>query len=167
MFKDEKTEELYNYLHEKFYYRDDGTFIKKTDGLAYEGVLETKTKKLIFNLEGRIKNKKIKISYAHAIYLYHKKIRPKYINTINGNDADLRIENLYSSTMSERIYKSNHINNKTGFRGVIKDGKKYHGRVWVKGKYIWLTGRKTAKEAYDDYLKYKNEKIKTLSEKNS
>jgi hypothetical protein len=109
-----------------------------------------------------IKGKSI---YCHqAIFLYHHGYIPKYIDHINGNTFDNRIENLRETnqslnTANSKLSKAN----TTGYKGVIwrKDIKKYHAQIWKNRKRHGLGFFETIEEAA---LAYKNAAIELFGE---
>ncbi len=77
-----------------------------------------------------------------------KKLR---VNFINGNGLDCRIVNLEWCTFSV-MSKKNYVENKYGFRGVSKDGKKFRASIYVEGKFINIGRYDTAEEAGNAYI---------------
>jgi hypothetical protein len=153
----DEVDTIYNYLHENFRY-EDGLFIRKKDGEIIYGRIDSRAKKLLFMLDVKFNKKRYKWSYAHFIYFYHHKIKPKYLININGNAADIRIENLKEATHSEMMIESDiKVKNKHGYKGVFLDGKRYAARLWLGTKYKYVSWHNTAKEAHEAYLKAKME----------
>jgi len=80
--------------------------------------------------------------YLHqAIFLYHHGYLPKYIDHINGNSLDNRIENLRETNQS--LNTANSLLSKantSGYKGVIwrKDTKKWHAQIWKDRKRYGL-----------------------------
>lgn len=80
--------------------------------------------------------------YAHQlIFLYHHGYIPEYIDHINGNSLDNRIENLRETnqslnTANSKLSKAN----KSGYKGVIwrKDIEKWHAQIWKDRKRYGL-----------------------------
>lgn len=66
---------------------------------------------------------KKKMYYAHRlIFLYHNGYLPKYIDHINGNRSDNRIQNLRECTLRQNQYNRKTDNrNKYKIKGVYKD----------------------------------------------
>ena len=154
----EEVDLIYDYLHKNYYYRMDGLFLRKKDNSVVFGSQRSQKNNLMYSLNFYLSNKKIHIYYSHAVYLYHKKIKPKYLNYINNNFTDCRIENLELTTMSKRNLNSKiGTINKHGFKGVCKDGNKYYARIMINKKYIWLSSHTTPEEAHEAYLKAKKE----------
>ena len=78
-------------------------------------------------------NKKLYVLHR-LVFLYHHGYAPKYIDHINGNRSDNRIENLRECTRGQNIMNSKlHKNNKSGVKGVhwSKKYKKWVARVNV------------------------------------
>ncbi len=90
-------------------------------------------------------------------YLYYKKEPPDYIDHINGDKNDNRIQNLRRVTCAENI--QNQIKptkrSKSGFLGVSKHRKKWRACICVNRKQINLGVYTTKKEASDVYQVYK------------
>ena len=81
-----------------------------------------------------------------------------YCDHINGNRLDNRKENLrivsfYQNLLNKSIYK----NNKSGFKGVRKNGKYFRATITINGKKVHLGCDKSAYECaklYDKAAKY-------------
>ncbi len=126
-------------LHELFEYKDGALIRKKYAGGSYPGEVAgwiTKCNgrnywKFMFNR---------KICYVHrAVFLMHHGFLPKYIDHINGNPLDNRIENLRAATQSQNcanalLSKAN----TSGYKGVTYDKrlKKWVAQVGKDGKCI-------------------------------
>ncbi|PIP55283.1 MAG: Pathogenesis-related transcriptional factor and ERF protein [Bacteroidetes bacterium CG23_combo_of_CG06-09_8_20_14_all_32_9] len=102
-----------------------------------------------------------------TIYL-HKLISEKFIKKpggkvrwfvrfINSNPNDCRLENLEWSTFSNLVRNTRKIRNSTGYRGVVKQGRKYYSYIYVNRKGISLGSFKTAEEAAAAYNKKSTE----------
>jgi len=99
-------------------------------------------------------NKKI-VYVHHAIFLLHHGYLPSYIDHIDGNPLNNRIENLRSATQSQNMGNSKlKKNNSSGYKGVTfrKDTKKWNASIMVNGKHISLGCYKTKEEARDAYI---------------
>lgn len=71
-----------------------------------------------------------------VIFLMHKGYLPEYLDHINGNPLDNRIENLREATMAQNNYnKKMPKTNTSGFKNVFydKDTKKWRVRINVNG----------------------------------
>lgn len=147
---------IYNYLKERFDYRNDGLFIDKTTRQPWFGNQCKRSNQLFFEITIRTEGKKFHMSYGHAIYIYHHQIKPKYLEYINENTVDYRIENLKPINMSQRILKEDcNKKNKHGFRGVVKDGNRFGARIGINGKYKYISWHDTAEKAHEAYLQAK------------
>jgi hypothetical protein len=67
-----------------------------------------------------------KLDYAHRfIFLMFYGYLPKYIDHIDGNPSNNRIENLREATQSQNLCnRSKQINNKSGFKGICWNEKR-------------------------------------------
>ncbi len=149
-----ETNIIHHYLHEIFYYDKEGYLINKKTNNPVNGRLDKVSKKLLFVYCFRLNNKKYNWSLGHLIYFYHHKIKPEYIVHINDNPADNRIENLKSANHSEMMIHSNiNTKNKHGYKGVVKDNKRYGARLWTGKSYKYIGWFYTPEEAHNAYLK--------------
>jgi hypothetical protein len=85
----------------------------------------------------------------HLVWMYHKGYFPKmYIDHINDNKKDNRIENLQETTQSENIRAARRINQSTGITGVYKKNNgKYYSLITTLGKTYYLGSYNTLIEA--------------------
>ena len=84
---------------------------------------------------------------AHRlIYFYHNEYLPKFIDHINNNRSDNKIENLRECTiqqnMQNRVKYGNH-----KYKGVYKSNKKFKVQIMDNSKLIYLGTYKTEEEA--------------------
>lgn len=83
----------------------------------------------------------------------------EYIDHINGNKADNRIENLREATRSQNLQniKGAQRNNKTGLLGASlnKATGKYQSKITANGRTIYLGLFNTAEEAHIAYMAVK------------
>ena len=96
-----------------------------------------------------------KTYYVHRmIFLWHHGYQPKYIDHINTNSLDNRIENLREATQSQNCANQNiKKNNTSGFKGVKyrKDLNKWSASVMVNRKNIALGCFETIDQAVEAY----------------
>ncbi len=71
----------------------------------------------------------------------------------NGNHLDCRIANLEWSTLSNVVRNTSKTENKFGFRGVVKNSKKYQAIIYLNRKAINLGSFNTPEEAAEAYNK--------------
>jgi hypothetical protein len=86
------------------------------------------------------------------IFMMHHGYCPEYIDHVNGNKLDNRIENLRAATHSENLYNRKlQSNNLSGVKGVSwdKSSKKWKARISVDGKDLLLGKFDSIEEARD------------------
>lgn len=76
-----------------------------------------------------------------------------WVRFINGNKLDYRIRNLEWSTLSNVVRNTKKTENRTGYRGVVKSGKKYMAIIYLHRKGINLGTFDTPEEAAMAYNK--------------
>ncbi|MCG3164499.1 MAG: hypothetical protein POELPBGB_00253 [Bacteroidia bacterium] len=86
-----------------------------------------------------------------------KSSRKLFLRFKNGNVADCRIDNLEYVTMSELRRSNSTTTNKSGYRGVTKENKRYRANLYHKGVNYNLGFFKTAEEAAKAYNKKSRE----------
>lgn len=99
-------------------------------------------------------------SAHHIVWLYHNAELPKFcIDHINGIRTDNRIENLRRATNGEnqQNQRKPQSNNKSGFLGVVKFGKKWKAQIGDGGKRIHIGVYETPELAHKAYLEKKRE----------
>lgn len=100
--------------------------------------------------------------YQHRlVFLYlFGEIPLKYVDHINGDPSDNRIENLRQATQSENIQnqKKPHVDNKSGYLGVHWSNlyKTWIAQISKNGKRKTLGRFKTAEDAHKRYLEEKS-----------
>lgn len=158
--KQEDVEKVYKYLHDNYSYREDGILIHRKTNQPWVGYESRNGKSLLYEVSIRLNNKKLNMSYSHAIYIYHHKEKPKYIAHVDGNPVNNQIENLKIETMTRRILLNDTTTkNKHRYKGVVKDGNKYYARLMINKKFKWISSHNTPEEAHQSYLKAKKEFI--------
>jgi len=100
-------------------------------------------------------NIKRKTVYLHrVIFLMHHGYTPDYIDHIDGDSLNNRIENLRAATQSQNMGNSRMKNtNTSGYKGVTfrKDTNKWGAAVMVNGKHISLGSHATKEKAAEAY----------------
>ena len=107
-------------------------------------------------------------SYKNETIYLHKMISEKFIKKPagkvrwfvrfkNSNTVDCRLENLEWSTFSNLVRNTRKIKNSTGYRGVVKQGRKYYAYIYVDRKGIPLGSYDTAEQAASAYNKKSTE----------
>jgi len=97
---------------------------------------------------------KLYLGHRIAWLLFYKENPPKYIDHINCNKGDNRIENLRSATNAQNMSNmSKTKRNSTGFKGVSFHKKlgKYIASIGHKGKCIYIGLYNTPEEAHAAY----------------
>lgn len=96
----------------------------------------------------------------HVVWLLHNGELPKFcIDHINGIRADNRFENLRRATNTEnqQNQRKPQSNNKSGFLGVVRFGKKWKAQIGNAGKRIHIGVYDTPESAHAAYLEKKRE----------
>jgi len=140
-------------LRQEFIYRSDGCLYRKVKGEIINRPSRTINRKRGYyytSFQGK------KVMTSRLIYIYHNGEIPEglYIDHINGDRLDNRIENLRLVTKHE-----NEFNTRAKGYNYYKAGEK-SGNVWqasigINNKRIYLGRYKTEEEARDAYLSAK------------
>lgn len=91
----------------------------------------------------------------HVIFLMHHGYKPDYIDHIDGDSTNNRIENLRPATQSQNAGNSClSKNNTSGYKGVTyrKDTRKWQAAVMINRKHISLGSYLTKEDAYEAYI---------------
>lgn len=113
------TQELYDYCHEYFSYEDGKLFWKKRKQKINIGDEAGSTRKDGYRV--------VSINYSRQlshrmIYLMHYNDLPKYIDHIDGNPRNAKIDNLRPCTHQQNLCNRGPIkSNKVGYKGVYID----------------------------------------------
>lgn len=115
------------------------------------------------------KNWRMESNYyrCETIYL-HKIIAEKFVNKPdlgrrlfvrfnNGNTLDCRVENLEWTTLSNVVRNTDKTVNRLGYRGVVKDRKKFRAVIYQDRKPVNLGTFDTAEEAAEAYARKSKE----------
>lgn len=107
----------------------------------------------------RISIKEKRILAHRIVWLYVHGMWPdEYIDHIDGNGLNNRIENLRAATKAENCRNRRPIESKSGFRGVFRNSKKkehhvqtkpWGAKIMVNWKWIYLGCFCTKEEAFD------------------
>lgn len=159
---------MLDHINEFFCYKDGSLIrIKKSGGQKVGSIAGWVT---VCN--GRFYRKmniKRKVLYVHrVIFNLHHGYLPKYIDHIDGNSLNNKIENLREASQSQNMANARKKStNTSGYKGVTfrKDTKKWQSAIMVNGKHISLGSYKDKKDAAMAYeagaLKYYKEFAKT------
>jgi hypothetical protein len=144
-------------IKNRYVYKDGFLLRKNSSGGEKAGSIagwlaESRDKKFYYRLTI---NKKT--YYVHQIvYLYHHGYIPSYLDHIDGDGLNNKIENLRECTQSQNIANSKLSKaNSSGYKGVTyrKDTKNWQAQITVNRKNISIGSYKTKKEAA---IAYKN-----------
>lgn len=91
------------------------------------------------------------ISCHRIIFLMHHGYIPEEIDHINGDKSDNRIENLRACSRSQNMANTRPRGNKTGFRGVFENRKRFAAKIQINGKKKYLGNFETPEEAHEVY----------------
>jgi len=141
-------------LKKNYEYKDGELFRKTTAGGqkigSLVGWITTCNKK-----QYRKMNVGKKTIYVHqAIFMLHHGYLPKYIDHIDGNSLNNKIENLRQATQSQNLANSGKRSiNTSGYKGVSyrKDTQKWIAQITVNRKHISLGCYKSPQEAHLAY----------------
>ena len=125
-------------LHELLEYREGKLFSKKQRGRISVGQKVGSIKPHGYEVVGI--NKKTYLSHR-IIYMMHYGFMPKYLDHIDGNPSNNRIENLREATLSQNQYNSKiPKNNTSGIKGVNwdKSKNKWRARVIVNKRTMYV-----------------------------
>ena len=106
-----------DYVKQLFEYRDGELFwkVKHSRSVLIGKKVGTKTKRGYFQLTI---NKKMYLTHR-IIFLMHHGYLPKYLDHIDGNPSNNKIENLRAATLNQNQYNTKlNKNNNSGYKGV-------------------------------------------------
>ncbi len=138
-----------DYLKELFSYDDGWLYWKVDKGLKR---LAGKKAGSIQKITGywRVKIDGKEYLLHRLIFLYHHGFLPEYLDHINGNPLDNRIENLRKATISQNGFNTRkYKNNKSGVKNVFwySRAQKWIARIRVNGKNVFHQQCDTVEEA--------------------
>ena len=86
-----------------------------------------------------------RLGFSHALTILR----------LNGNPGDNRRENLRSVTKQQaHRYRGKHYNNQSGFKGVVKQRRKFRAQTTLNNKSIIIGYFDSAEEAHQAYCDY-------------
>jgi hypothetical protein len=136
---------------DRFEYQSGKLFYKKREGCMKKGS-EVGTK----NADGYIKtliNRKPYLAHR-IIFMMHHGYLPKYLDHIDGNPGNNKIENLRPVTYSQNnLNRGKQKRNTSGFKGVtwVKTENRYSARIAINGKRLFLGYFDDPKKAHEAY----------------
>lgn len=135
-------------VRKQFIYNDDGTLTRRRTGIMVPGSISSNGyPRVLVNGKAR--------KVHRVVFLIHHGHLPKYIDHIDGDKANNRIENLRECTRSQNQQNTGLLsNNSSGFKGVSwsKRLKKWFVQLRINGESIHLgffNNKIEAAEAYD------------------
>ena len=139
---------------DRFEYRDGKLFYKKSEGCMKKGS-EAGTVCHAGHLRTRIKRKHY---FLHRIiFMMHHGFLPEFLDHIDGDPSNNRIENLRPATHSQNnLNRGKHKRNTSGYKGVtwVSTAGKYSTRIAIDGKRFFLGYFDDPKEAHYAYCKF-------------
>lgn len=138
---------------DRFEYRDGKLFYKNSEGCMKKGT-EVGTIGKGGYLKTLIKRKPYRLH--RIIFMMHHGYLPKYLDHIDGDPANNRIENLRPATSSQNnLNRGKHKRNTSGFKGVtwVATQGRYSARIAVGNKRLFLGYFDDPKEAHDEYCR--------------
>ncbi len=150
---------IYDYLHENYRY-DGGELIRLKTTRGKEigkkiGSLNTgqRTGGLKINCNIGINGKVFSMQLQHLIYIYHHKIKVKYLRNIDRNPMNTNIENLEATTLSKTHHPYNYQKENKGYTEIFINGeKRYRPTYQLRGEGLKLDSYKTPDEAKQAYV---------------
>lgn len=140
-------------VRELFDYREDGSLVARTPrhcvpvGKVLTGSPHTDGYRTI-SIDRKL------YLFHRVIFLWHKGFLPKYLDHVDRDKANNRIENLREASHSQNMANRAAFGNKTGYKGVTWKPKlgKFEANIRVDRKPIFLGSFATASEAHAAYL---------------
>jgi len=150
---------------DRFEYQDGKLFYKKSEGCMKQGS-EVGTVDKGGYLKTLIKRKPYRLH--RIIFMMHHGYLPKFLDHIDGDPSNNRIENLRPATSSQNnLNRGKHKRNTSGYKGVtwVATNGKYSARIAIGDKRLFLGYFDDPKEAHDAYCeaaqKYQPEYVRT------
>jgi len=138
----------------RFEYRDGKLFYKKSEGCMKKGS-EVGTVCQTGHLKTLIKRKPHLLH--RIIFMMHHGFLPQFLDHIDGNPSNNRIENLRPATHSQNnLNRGKHKRNTSGYKGVtwVSTAGKYSTRIAINGKRFFLGYFDDAQEAHKAYCEF-------------
>jgi len=144
------------YLHTVFTYKDGHLYWKKTGTGILKEQAGWQNKLGYWSLGLNRKTYKI----HRLVYLMHHGYMPKYIDHIDNNSSNNRIENLRETTSMQNSWnQKNRITNTSGYKGIswCKKSQKWTARCMMGGKSTFLGQYKNITQAIEIVRKFREE----------
>jgi hypothetical protein len=150
----------YELATQLFEYKDGILYWKKGTKNTYKGKPVSPSLKRKY-LQVKHKNK---VYYIHRIvFLLCNGYLPKYIDHINQNKHDNRIENLRECNYFQNMANTKGWKSKSLPKGVSKNGNNFNARIMYMGKQYNLGTFKSIEEAQNIYINKSKELLKEFS----
>ena len=136
---------------DRFDYQDGKLFYKKSEGCMKQGT-EVWTVCKGGYLKTLIKRKPSRLH--RIIFMMHHGYLPEFLDHIDGNPANNRIENLRPATASQNnLNRGKHTRNTSGYKGVtwVATVGRYSARIAIGQKRLFLGYFDNSKEAHEAY----------------
>jgi hypothetical protein len=144
------------YLHTVFTYKDGHLYWKKTGTGILKEQAGWQDKLGYWSLGLNRKTYKI----HRLVYLMHHGYMPKYIDHIDNNSSNNRIENLRETTSMQNSWnQKNRKTNTSGYKGIswCKKSQKWTARCMMAGKSTFLGQYKNITQAIEIVRKFREE----------
>jgi len=150
---------IYDYLHEYYRYELGNLIRIKQCGNRKIGEMlgsvntSTRGGRLKIQCNIFVNGKTYSMQLQHLIYIYHNKIKVRYLRYKNQNPMDSRIENLESCTLSQTHHPNNYNKEKKGYKQINIYGQiRYRPTYQPRYKNIVFDSYATPEEAKEAYV---------------
>lgn len=151
--KQDEVDLIYGYLHENYEYRD-GELIKKSGVKLGYVFIPSKTGKAYMKCSLTVNGKQKFHSLSKIIFLYHTRRYPKYIDYLDGNPFNNKIDNIFE-TIIQKMRERKTDGNKGIFKVKLKNGYRFYPNFFVLHSTVGLGGYDTEEAALEIYEKAK------------
>lgn len=137
-------------LHQLFDYKNGNLYWRQSKSKARQGNVAGWLEKngyMACGIDG------MRYRVHRLIFAFHYGWCPEFLDHINGIKTDNRIENLRVATVSQNNVNKKTGKNKTGFKGVCIERKKFKASIRINKKSKHIGYFATAEEAHKAYIK--------------